>query len=942
MRSAKKAAFAIMLGLATPAFLAGSLHVLSESASAQETFFKLPPGDPTLATSKQTSSLPSLNNTASLDKVSSENTRAPQKSSMTTAIDTRGAVVLSSRTFQIPFNVDKGPRPVEVRLFMARGAKSKWDLLARKSPTANQFQFNSTTDGVFWFATRTVDASGAVHPADQLEPQLKVVIDTTKPTVTLQADADPTGRVSAILKHSDTTPIKSVQIHYATDAHRQWTSIKPTLVKTDGSLTFMPKENWQQLSLQVIMVDSANNKSVETKLVRRPRVAAAPKPKYAEKRAAQKGSVDATLIVGPATPNDLVYPAAKPQQPVKLPTKVSPRTNSVEEIRISLKGKGSVVDGSTPVERIAQIPAVLPPNSRINNAQRVPAAPRGQINPFVQGNPAQALSPAPGVNPAPLTGPAQQFKAPPISASPTAPPPTGSPVVGSQVLGTPTAPQRDPRSLDPKSLTMETAPHRAISIGGAVPGLQSIAPPQQTPTPMAQVGQPFAPPSLGVQSRYPAATANQPLPSAAQPQPSAAKRHTNIAPVQPNAALPQTSAALPQLTTTGPTPVTPRATPPQIGSGIANTNQTPAVQLPTGRTPVNQGLTMPGISAALPPTMPRELAMPNQLSAPDMTPNSPATKNPPPLGSDFYPANVTQEKKKRTPPRTAKEATRPIQANDTTFAAKKTQTEDNNSAAAKETPEYRALRQSQSNYDRAMLAGRAPIRYSDSNRFSLEYELEAVGAGGAESVELYGSTDGGRTWQRWGTDPDVQSPFDIETKDDGTFAFKIVVVSRNGLASPRPLPQDSPDIVVVVDQVQPKIRLTDALFGEGNRSGSLIIRYECEDAHLMQRPIALSFSDTVEGPWTTIAAGLLNDGEYIWPGDPELPRQIYLRIDAKDRAGNIGTYVLKRPIDSRGLAPRARIRGFRSLSGANVEPFQDSQTATRPSDTESQPRATFK
>ena len=92
------------------------------------------------------------------------------------------------------------------------------------------------------------------------------------------------------------------------------------------------------------------------------------------------------------------------------------------------------------------------------------------------------------------------------------------------------------------------------------------------------------------------------------------------------------------------------------------------------------------------------------------------------------------------------------------------------------------------------------------------------------------------------------------------------------------------------------------------------MRYSCEEAHLMKRPIALSFSDSVDGPWTTIAAGLRNEGEYVWPGDPELPRQIFLRIDAKDNAGNVGTYVLRRPIDSQGLAPRARIRGFRTLS----------------------------
>ena len=45
--------------------------------------------------------------------------------------------------------------------------------------------------------------------------------------------------------------------------------------------------------------------------------------------------------------------------------------------------------------------------------------------------------------------------------------------------------------------------------------------------------------------------------------------------------------------------------------------------------------------------------------------------------------------------------------------------------------------------------------------------------------------------------------------------------------------------------------------------------------------------------------------------DPMLPRQIYLRVDATDEAGNIGTHILNQPIDTQGLAPRARILGFR-------------------------------
>ena len=139
----------------------------------------------------------------------------------------------------------------------------------------------------------------------------------------------------------------------------------------------------------------------------------------------------------------------------------------------------------------------------------------------------------------------------------------------------------------------------------------------------------------------------------------------------------------------------------------------------------------------------------------------------------------------------------------------------------------------------------------------------------------------------------------------------------------------APDIVVVVDNQRPNVRITGAQYGEGDRIGSLIIRYECSDDNLKQRPISLSFSDSTSGPWTTIAAGLRNEGEYIWTADPNLPRQLFLRIDATDEAGNNGSYVFDQPIDAQGLAPRARIRGFQSISGADV-PASEGQTAKRP------------
>lgn len=278
-------------------------------------------------------------------------------------------------------------------------------------------------------------------------------------------------------------------------------------------------------------------------------------------------------------------------------------------------------------------------------------------------------------------------------------------------------------------------------------------------------------------------------------------------------------------------------------------------------------------------------------------------------------------------PRTAAEAMRPISEG----SAVQRQIEHVPTPAPqvdRDPGRYQSMRSSTNRND---LVARIPSRYSKSLRFSLLYELEAVDNRGVEAVELYGSTDGGNTWSLWGKDEDRSSPFDIETREEGVFGFKIVVVGANGLASPRPQPGDLPDMIVIVDMQSPVVRFSGARYGEADQTGSLVIRYQCEDQNLGLRPITLSFSDNVNGPWTTIAGGLRNDGQYVWPADPNVPRQMFLRIDATDQAGNVATDVLEQPIDAQGLAPRARIRGFNSMS-TSPPPQLGELTASRPPD----------
>lgn len=204
-------------------------------------------------------------------------------------------------------------------------------------------------------------------------------------------------------------------------------------------------------------------------------------------------------------------------------------------------------------------------------------------------------------------------------------------------------------------------------------------------------------------------------------------------------------------------------------------------------------------------------------------------------------------------------------------------------------------------------------RLTNSRRFSLDYDVQAVGPEGLSAVELWGTIDGGRNWTRWGADPDKASPFDVEVNNEATYGFRIVIVGKNGLATSTPQAGEPADIWVGVDLTRPTARLTSATYGQGDAAGKLDIRWEAADEHLGERSVTLGIADLESGPFTPIAAGLPNTGQYFWEYDPRSPRQLYLRLEVRDEAGNVGIDQLREPIKVEGLEPKGQIRGFNPL-----------------------------
>ena len=593
-------------------------------------------------------------------------------------------VPMNSKTFHIPFRVDTTAGPAtRVDLYVSRGDGATWERADHRPPDTQAFRFVAEEDGLYWFATRTIDASGRPHPQGPLAPQLQVRVDTAPPEIELEAEANEYGEVTLAAVVRDDSPARVTQIRYATDVERRWQSLDASRLIAGEPLQFSPDHAWQQMQLYAEATDSAGNLGSATGRLQRPRVAA-----RGDVRLATDGGSGATESRQSASP----YPAR----------------NTTDE---------------------ANLAPVSPPY-------------------------------APGFPPRAITAATSGWPGNRIAA-------TGDGWSGAGVLKLEGPGNRG-------DLESETNRPDAGDSGADRPA-------EDRPRSAADALRPLGRQRLDDRS---------------------------------------------------------------AGDGRAAGSE--SFRTLEGLSP------RPSVDAA--PSRRIEASR----SAIDPIPLPPAVARPAP-----------------DPPR------------------------DRSGTAI----DLESLRQ------------RVGVRFSNSVRFSLEYELESIGRRGIEAVELWGTVDAGENWKRWGSDPDLTSPFDIEVLEEGIFGFRSVVIGGNGLVSPSPRPGDPPDIAVVVDTTPPKVRLTSVRYGEGDQTGSLVIRYDCGDKYLAARPVTLSFSDRPDGPWTTIAAGLVNDGEYVWPADPELPCQIYLRIDAVDQAENVGTYILDRPVETQGLAPRARIRGFRSVTG---------------------------
>jgi hypothetical protein len=206
-------------------------------------------------------------------------------------------------------------------------------------------------------------------------------------------------------------------------------------------------------------------------------------------------------------------------------------------------------------------------------------------------------------------------------------------------------------------------------------------------------------------------------------------------------------------------------------------------------------------------------------------------------------------------------------------------------------------------------AGAASVRMVNSKRISINYEIKDVGKSGIALIELWYTRTEGRNWQKYEERTNPQSPYTFEVSDEGLYGFTLVARNKAGGGEQPPKVGDLPQVWVEVDLTKPLVRIQSVDVGKGPELGSLTITYSATDKNLARQAISLSYAEKPEGDWKPIATNEENTGRYVWRMPADVPYQFYVRVEAADRAGNIGSAETPKPVIVDLSQPKVQVIG---------------------------------
>jgi len=203
----------------------------------------------------------------------------------------------------------------------------------------------------------------------------------------------------------------------------------------------------------------------------------------------------------------------------------------------------------------------------------------------------------------------------------------------------------------------------------------------------------------------------------------------------------------------------------------------------------------------------------------------------------------------------------------------------------------------------------------NSRRISLNYEIRQKGKSGISTVDLFIFDYASRKWDKYEQSLPEKGPFTVEVPKEGTWGFTLIAHSGVGLGESPPKASDTPQVSIEVDETKPDVKIDiPPVVGSGADIGYLTINWKAIDNKpLGRQPVAIFYTEKIDGPWLPIKVNLENTGRYVWPMPDGLPFQFYVKVECTDRAGNVGSAITQETVKVDLVVPKISINAIEAI-----------------------------
>lgn len=229
-----------------------------------------------------------------------------------------------ARGFRIPVTLSsKTPGRVrELILHVSDDQGYTWKRAKTTTPDTPEFQMRVSHDGEYWFAVQTQDVDGKLYPsgAKQIEPTLRVIVDSTKPAIRLEPTARRGSEAAVRWEVQDAhLLLKTLVLEYQTEGARDWRQVPLDA----ADLKLIGVKTWDANTAEAVRVrlsvrDRADNVATAERVLP-DGLAANPGPATASPRSANPPQVTPIASRGASTPSVADDPFAEVDPPASSP-----------------------------------------------------------------------------------------------------------------------------------------------------------------------------------------------------------------------------------------------------------------------------------------------------------------------------------------------------------------------------------------------------------------------------------------------------------------------------------------------------------------------------------------------------------------------------------------------------------------------------------------------